>query len=336
MSRLLVENVTKRYGAHLAVDGISFAVEPGRIFGLLGPNGAGKTSTIRMIAYITSPDAGRVTFGGAAVGPETQQRMGYLPEERGLYRKMKVGEQLVYLGQLKGLSTAAARATARAWLDRFDARDWAGKRVEELSKGMQQKVQFIATILHDPDLLIFDEPFSGLDPINAALLQAIILELKAAGRTILFASHRMEQVEQLCDDIFLIAGGREVLHGPLRDVKRSFGRNTITVEFSGDDGFLDRLEDREAIRIRSRSAGHAEFRLLGETTARQVLETALHRVDDLYRFELNEPPLSEIFVMAVNGDRGIERSEDRESGRSDANRDEATPISQSSDPPIPQ
>ncbi len=333
MSRLVVENVTKRYGAHTAVDGVSFAVEPGRIFGVLGPNGAGKTSTIRMIAYITSPDEGRVTFGGEAVGPGSQQRMGYLPEERGLYRKMKVGEQLVYLGQLKGLSTADARAAARRWLDRFDARSWAGKRVEELSKGMQQKVQFVATILHEPDLLIFDEPFSGLDPINAALLQDIILELKEAGRTILFASHRMEQVEQLCDDLFLIADGREVLHGSLRDVKRSFGRNTVTVEFSGDDGFLDRLEDREAIRIRSRTAGHAEFRLVGETTARQVLETALSRVDDLYRFELNEPPLSEIFVMAVNGDRGSEGLEDRRTGLSGA---AVAPLPPSPDPSVPR
>ncbi len=330
MSRLVVDTVTKRYGAHLAVDGVSFAVEPGRIFGILGPNGAGKTSTIRMITYITSPDEGTVTFGGEAVGPASQQRMGYLPEERGLYRKMKVGEQLVYLGQLKGLSTGEARAAARSWLDRFDARDWAGKRVEELSKGMQQKVQFIATILHDPQLLIFDEPFSGLDPINAALLQDIILELREAGRTILFASHRMEQVEQLCDDIFLIAGGREVLHGPLRDVKRSFGKNTVTVEFSGDDGFLDRLEASGAIRVRSRTAGHAEFRLLGETTARQVLETALPSVDDLYRFELNEPPLSEIFVMAVSGDRGAGGSEERGTGRSDSTDEASSSLPQAS------
>jgi len=301
MSTLVVDSVTKRYGAFVAVDAVSFEVQPGRIFGVLGPNGAGKTSTIRMITYITTPDEGRITFGGEPVGPESQLRMGYLPEERGLYRKMKVGEQLVYLGQLKGLSTAAASAAARRWLDRFGAADWFGKRVDELSKGMQQKVQFIATILHDPDLLIFDEPFSGLDPINAALLKDIILELREEGRTILFASHRMEQVEQLCDDIFLIAKGREVLHGPLRDVKRSFGRNTVTVEFGGHDGWLDRLEEREAIRVRSRTAGHAEFRLLGETTSRQVLETALSHVDELYRFELNEPPLSEIFVMAVNG-----------------------------------
>jgi ABC-2 type transport system ATP-binding protein len=301
MAPLVVDSVTKRYGSYLAVDAVSFEVHPGRIFGVLGPNGAGKTSTIRMITYITTPDEGRITFGGEPVGPESQLRMGYLPEERGLYRKMKVGEQLVYLGQLKGLSTAEASAAARGWLDRFDASGWYGKRVDELSKGMQQKVQFIATILHDPELLIFDEPFSGLDPINAALLKDIILELREEGRTILFASHRMEQVEQLCDDIFLIAQGREVLHGALRDVKRSFGKNTVTVEFSGSDGWIDRLDGDGAIRVRSRTAGHAEFRLVGETTARRVLEAALPHVDNVYRFELNEPPLSEIFVMAVNG-----------------------------------
>ncbi len=301
MSVLAVDHVTKRYGSFVAVDGVSFEVEPGRIFGVLGPNGAGKTSTIRMITYITTPDEGRITFGGQTVGPETQLGMGYLPEERGLYRKMKVGEQLLYLAQLKGLSKAEASAAVRRWLDRFGTADWFGKRVDELSKGMQQKVQFIATILHDPQLLIFDEPFSGLDPINAALLKDIILELREAGRTILFASHRMEQVEQLCDDIFLIANGREVLHGSLRDIKRSFGKNTVTIEFSGGDGFLDRLEADGAIRLRSRSSGHAEFRLLDGTTARHVLETALPSLDEVYRFELNEPPLSEIFVMAVNG-----------------------------------
>ena len=301
MHPLVVDHVTKRYASVTAVDGVSFAAEPGRIFGLLGPNGAGKTSTIRMITYITTPDTGRVTFGGREVGPETQQRMGYLPEERGLYRKMKVGDQRVYLGQLKGLSTTDARAAARRWLERFDAASWYGKRVGELSKGMQQKIQFIATVLHDPDLLIFDEPFSGLDPLNARLLQDIVLELRDAGRTVLFASHRMEQVEQLCDDLFLIARGREVLHGPLREVKRAFGTNTVALAFSGDGAFLDRLEAEGHVRTLARSSGFAELRLLGGYPARAVLERALEHVDDVYRFELMEPPLSEIFVMAVNG-----------------------------------
>ncbi len=303
---LVVSGVTKRYGDFLAVDRVSFEAEPGRIFGVLGPNGAGKTSTIRMVTYITVPDEGRITFGGREVGPETQRVMGYLPEERGLYKKMRVGEQLVYLGQLKGLSTANASAAAKRWLDRLGAADWYGKKVEELSKGMQQKVQFIATVLHDPELCIFDEPFSGLDPINAALLQDIVLELREAGKTILFASHRMEQVEQLCDDLFLIARGREVLHGPLREVKRQFGKNTVNLSFTGSDAFLDALEGEGAVRILNRTSGSAEVRLLDGTPARAVAERALTTVDDLYRMELAEPPLSEIFVMAVNGQQPAE------------------------------
>jgi len=299
MHPLVVDRVTKRYGATVAVDRVSFTAEPGRIFGLLGPNGAGKTSTIRMITYITVPDEGRIAFGPETAGPGTQRVMGYLPEERGLYRKMKVGEQLVYLGQLKGLTTAEATAAARRWLDRFGGSDWYGKRVDELSKGMQQKVQFIATILHDPALCIFDEPFSGLDPINAALLKDIVLELRDAGRTILFASHRMEQVEQLCDDLFLIARGREVLHGPLREVKRQFGRDTVALVYDGDDAFLDALEAEGAIRVLHRGRGAAELRLTEGTPSRLVLDRALGSVDELYRFELTEPPLSEIFVAAV-------------------------------------
>lgn len=306
MHPLLLDHVTKRYGRLTAVDGVSFEVTPGRIFGLLGPNGAGKTTAIRMITYITAPDEGRITFGGREVGPETQAVMGYLPEERGLYRKMKVGEQLVFLAQLKGLSSADARAAARRWLERFGAPEWYGKKVEELSKGMQQKVQFIATILHEPQLLIFDEPFSGLDPINSALLKEIILELRDAGRTILFASHRMEQVEQLCDDIFLIARGREVLHGPLREVKRRFGTNTVSLAFSGDGRFLDTLAAAGAVRVLHRSSGAAELRLLDGTAPRAVLEHALAAGVDLSRFELMEPPLSEIFVMAVESGRAAE------------------------------
>jgi ABC-2 type transport system ATP-binding protein len=307
---VVTTGLTKRYGPVVALDRLDPEVPRGVVFGLLGPNGAGKTSTIRMITYITAPDEGRISFGGRTVGPETQRVMGYLPEERGLYRKMKVGEQLVYLGRLKGLTTAEATAAARRWLDRFDAADWYGKRVEELSKGMQQKVQFIATILHDPQLCIFDEPFSGLDPLNAALLKDIVLELREAGRTILFASHRMEQVEQLCDDLFLIARGHEVLHGPLREVKRRFGKNTVALSFSGDAGFLDQLTAEGAVRVLHRSTGSAEVRLLEGTSSRAVLERALASVDDLFRFELMEPPLSEIFVMAVSASEGLRMTTD--------------------------
>ena len=305
MSHLEVANVTKSYASTVAVDDVSFAAQPGRILGLLGPNGAGKTSTIRMITYITIPDSGAVRYDGKEVGAWSQQRMGYLPEERGLYKRLKVKEQLVYLGTLKGLSKAEATDKAEYWLDRFEALDWVDKKTEELSKGMQQKVQFIATLLHDPSLLIFDEPFSGLDPINSDLLRDIILELRRDDRTILFASHRMEQVEQLCDDICLMARGDIVLQGPLQKVKQDFGNNTIVLEFDGDDAFLDRLVEADAIRINTRSAHRAEFSLKGETRAQEVLQTAMAHTNDITRFERTAPPLSEIFVEVV-GEKEVE------------------------------
>ena len=296
---LCLENVTKRYGQTVAVDGVSFTAEPGRLVGLLGPNGAGKTSTIRMVTAITTPDAGRVTLGGEAVGPETQRRMGYLPEERGLYRKLRVGEQLVYLARLKGMDKAAATAAVRQWLERFDAGDWWGRKVEDLSKGMQQKVQFVATVVHEPDLVVLDEPFSGLDPINADVLEAVIGELREAGRTVLFASHRMEAVEALCDDVVLIARGRVVLSGPLREVKGRFGRDTVSLAWAGPDTWLDALAAEPGVRVLRRSAGAATLRLEGGTPPRRVLDAALAGVDELDRFEVHEPPLEEIFRQAV-------------------------------------
>lgn len=296
---LRLENVTKRYGQTLAVDRVSFTAEPGRLFGLLGPNGAGKTSTIRMIAHITAPDRGTITLGGEPVSPATQRRMGYLPEERGLYRKMRVGEQLVYLGQLKGMTASGAEKTAREWLDRFDAADWFGKKVEELSKGMQQKVQFVATVMHGPDLVILDEPFSGLDPINADLLQDTVAELRESGRTVLFASHRMEQVEQLCDDLCLIARGRVLLSGSLREVKRQFGRDTASLHWEGDGAFLDRLEASGAVSVLQRTGDTAMLRLAEGTPAREVLRAALDGSAEVDRFELHEPPLAEIFRRVV-------------------------------------
>jgi len=299
MAYLEVSNVTKHYGKTLAVDDVSFTAEPGRILGLLGPNGAGKTSTIRMITYIAVPDAGEIQYEGTQVGPWSQQRMGYLPEERGLYKRLRVKEQLVYLGTLKGLSRSTAAKRANRWLDRFDATDWADRKTEELSKGMQQKIQFIATLLHDPSLLIFDEPFSGLDPINAELLRDIILELRREDRTILFASHRMEQVEQLCDDICLMAEGDVVLDGPLSDIKEQFSKNTVVLEFAGDDAFLDSLEEEGLVRINTRSAHRAEVALTDGTPARQVLDWALSETDELYRYERVAPPLNEIFGEVV-------------------------------------
>ena len=295
---LRLENVTKRYGQTVAVDDVSFTAEPGRLFGLLGPNGAGKSSTIRMITYITTPDAGTVTFGGETAGPGTQRRMGYLPEERGLYKKMKVGEQLVYLAQLKGMETRAAERSVREWLDRFGASDWYGKRVDELSKGMQQKVQFVSTVAHDPDLCIFDEPFSGLDPINADVLQETIVELRERGKTVLFASHRMEQVERLCDDLCLISQGRVVLRGTVSEVKARYGRDTATVEFDGPAAWLDRLAEGGAVRVLTQSEGRAELRLAGGSP-NDVLAAALAGGVEVTQFGLHAPPLTEIFRTAV-------------------------------------
>lgn len=306
MALLEVKSVIKRYGPVTAVDRVSFSARQGRILGLLGPNGAGKTSTIRMITYITLPDAGKVTIGGRLVGAKSQQLMGYLPEERGLYKKMKVGEQLIYLARLKGLTRSEAEKAARRWLDRFDAEDWFDRETSALSKGMQQKVQFIATLLHDPKLLIFDEPFSGLDPINADLLREIILELKEENRTILFASHRMEQVERLCDDICLMSDGRVVLSGTLRAIKRSADRDTVKLSFDGESLFVDRLAREEKIRIVERGPHHVELRLQNGTTGREVLHAALENTREVTRFELVEPSMSEIFKTTVNGSNNQE------------------------------
>lgn len=299
MATLIVDHVHKTYGDTKAVNDVSFTAKPGRILGVLGPNGAGKTSTIRMITNMTIPDAGAVTYDGRTVGPWSQRRLGYLPEERGLYKDLRVREQLVYLGQLKGMRQKEAEARTQHWLERFEAADWGNMKTDELSKGMQQKVQFIATLLHDPSLLIFDEPFSGLDPINSDLLRDIILELRRDDRTILFASHRMEQVEQLCDDICLVAKGQVVLQGALREIKQQFGKNTIIVGFEGDDAFLDQLEAAGAVRIHTRSTHRAEMRLLNGTSPRAVLNATLEAVDELHHFERVEPPLSEIFVDVV-------------------------------------
>ena len=311
MAVLSVEQVTKRYDELVAVDAVSFKARSGRILGLLGPNGAGKTSIIRMITHITAPDAGHILLNGRTVGSWSQQHMGYLPEERGLYKKMTVKDQLVYLAQLKGLSKAKALGRIRHWLDRFSASDWADKRTDGLSKGMQQKVQFIATILHDPSLLIFDEPFSGLDPLNANLLKEVVLELKSENRTILFASHRMEQVEQICDDICLISNGRIVLQGTLREVKRRFGKDTVVLKYRGSDAFLDVLEREGRVHVHRRGGQHAEVRLLNGTPGRRLLEEAMRHTDEIYHYELVEPPLDEIFVSVLQEDAPSVSSSER-------------------------
>ncbi len=293
-----VENVTKAFGNNTAVNDVSFNVEKGRIFGLLGPNGAGKTTTIRMINHILTPDTGIITINGQLSSPITQKMIGYMPEERGLYKKMKVGEQLLYLTQLKGMTTSAAKKAIDFWLDRFDATDWKKKEVGELSKGMSQKIQFIATIAHNPDIYIFDEPFSGLDPINSETLKEVIIGLKEEGKTILFSTHRMEQVEQMCDDICLFNNGKAVLQGDLRKVKSSFGENTINLEFSGDGSFLDQLEN---VRINNRSTNFAEIRVLNDQPMQKILELAMQHAE-IHKYERVEPSLNEIFISTVGED----------------------------------
>ena len=303
MAILDVRNITKRFGEFTAVDRVSFSVEPGRIFGILGPNGAGKTTSIRMMNYITIPDEGEITIKGMPVGRETQPLIGYMPEERGLYKKMKVGEHLIYLAQLKGMGTTEAKKALRYWLERFEAIDWIKKEVGELSKGMQQKIQFIATIVHDPDIYIFDEPFSGLDPINSELLKQVILELKSNGKTIIFSTHRMEQVEQMCDDIVLYNLGRTILQGKVQDIKQSFGKRTVILEFDGDAGFLDELP---GLHFNNRSNRFVEFTPENESMIRPILEKAMASVD-VHRFERVYPSLHEIFIESVKNDLHVLR-----------------------------
>ena len=298
MAVIEVNEVSKTFGKNKAVDDVSFSVEKGRIFGLLGPNGAGKTTTIRMINYIMIPDSGEITINGIKAGSETQKLIGYMPEERGLYKKMKVHEQLMYLSELKGMGHKEANKAIDYWLERFNASDWKKKEISELSKGMSQKIQFIATIAHDPDLYIFDEPFSGLDPINSEMLKEIIIELKNMGKTILFSTHRMEQVEQMCDDICLFNNGKAVLKGNLREIKASFGQNTIMLEFEGDGSFLDDLED---VRINNRSTNFAEIRVLNGQNMQNILTHALKSVQ-IHKFERVEPTLNEIFISTVGED----------------------------------
>ncbi len=291
-----VNNIVKRYGSFTAVDGVSFKVPEGKIFGVLGPNGAGKTTTIRMINFITVPDEGQVLIKGEPAGPQSQQVIGYLPEERGLYKKMKVGEQLLYLARLKGMSDRDARKSLQYWLERFKADGWVKKELGELSKGQQQKIQFISTIAHDPEICIFDEPFSGLDPINSELLREVIIELNRKGKTILFATHRMEQVEQMCDEICLFNEGGLLLTGALSEIKRSFGANTVKIEFTGDGRFIDELKN---VRVNNRSSNFAEIRLLDGVTEQDILQESIKHVQ-LTHFEFVQPSLNEIFITTVN------------------------------------
>jgi ABC-2 type transport system ATP-binding protein len=288
--------VTKAYENKVAVGNLSLSIEAGQMFGLLGPNGAGKTSSIRMMMGITMPDSGQVNLFDRPFERRSLERVGYLPEERGLYKKMKVLDQLVFFGQLHGLAAEEAQRRAVNWAGRMEISGALHKKTEELSKGMQQKVQFIATLLHDPGLIVMDEPFSGLDPVNAVLVEKTLLELKAQGKAILFSTHRMEQVEKLCDSICLINNGKAVLAGNLREIKSRYERDHVIVEFEGDSAFLNSTEIAEARNF----SGHAEIKLKPHGDAQKLLHEATAAAT-IYRFELVEPSLEEIFIETVGG-----------------------------------
>jgi ABC-2 type transport system ATP-binding protein len=288
--------VTKAYQSKVAVDHLSLSIEAGQMFGLLGPNGAGKTSSIRMMMGITMPDSGRVELFGKRFDRASLDRVGYLPEERGLYKKMKVLDQLVFFGQLHGLSAEEANKRALDWTRRLEIADSLDKKTQELSKGMQQKIQFIATLLHDPGLVVMDEPFSGLDPVNATLLQDALLDLKSKGKAILFSTHRMDQVEKLCDSICLIDHGVAVLSGKVREIKSRYERDRVVVEFEGSDEFLKSDEIAEATNY----SGHAQIKLKPHGDSQKLLHLAASMAT-IYRFELVEPSLEEIFIQTVGG-----------------------------------
>ncbi|MDF2851430.1 MULTISPECIES: ABC transporter ATP-binding protein [Sphingobacterium] len=236
---LEINHVTKDYANHRALDDVSIQIPKGKIFGLLGPNGAGKTSLIRIINQITAPDSGEILFNGEALGPQHIAQIGYLPEERGLYKKMKIGDQMLYLAQLKGLSKREALARIQDWCQRLDITSWLDKKIEDLSKGMQQKVQFVATVIHQPQLIILDEPFSGFDPVNANIIKEQILRLNQEGATIIFSTHRMETVEELCDNIALINRSKKILDGSVQAIKKEYRNQTYRLEYTAnEDNFL--------------------------------------------------------------------------------------------------
>ena len=306
MNIVQVENVSKHFGDFKAVDNVSFAIEKGSVYGLLGPNGAGKTTTIRMIMDIIAPDSGKITFSKNRQSSDFADQIGYLPEERGLYRKMKVKDVILFMAELRGMERADASDEIDRWLQKMDLTEWQNKKIEELSKGMAQKIQFIATVIHKPELIILDEPFSGLDPINMTLLKDLMLELNADGATIIFSTHIMEQAEKLCEKICLINAGTIVLEGDLREIKKSFGRGSVEIEYSGNveliknSPFVDRFNDfGQYVEIKLNAPEHYTPLL------RELVEASVN----ITRFELMEPTLHEIFVQSVGGDRGISDAE---------------------------
>ncbi len=297
MRVLEVDNVNKSFGKFKAVNEVSFNIDQGSVFGLLGPNGAGKTTTIRMIMNIIMPDSGKVSILGKTDYDESSPFIGYLPEERGLYRKMKVGELLLFLTELKEMNKKEAKKEIDYWLDRMELTEWKKKKIEELSKGMQQKIQFIGTIVHKPKLLILDEPFSGLDPINTNLIKDIMVELKGKGTTIIFSTHQMESAEKLCEEIFLINKGNNVLSGKLRDIKEKIGKKNIQMDYEGKDDFL---LNPKLVRKHDNYGNYVEIQLEEGADPQELLQIAMQTAR-INKFEIKEPSLNEIFIETVKG-----------------------------------
>jgi ABC-2 type transport system ATP-binding protein len=296
-----VNEVTKRFAGHVAVHGLTLNVPRGAVYGLLGPNGAGKTTTIRMIMSIILPDEGTIAlFGGRGSGKDLSHRIGYLPEERGLYKKMRVLDLLVFLAEIKGVARSQARRSAQEWLGRLDLGDWAMKKADALSKGMQQKVQFIGTVLHQPELLILDEPFAGLDPVNSQIMKDTVVELARAGTTVLFSTHIMEQAEKLCDSVCIIARGKLVVNGALAEVKRRHGGSHVIVAVERGGPEVQRVfEDRSLIAKADDYGNYAELELTAGADPQRVLRDLVRADAAVTRFEIAEPTLHKIFIDLV-------------------------------------
>jgi len=305
VSILSIEHVYKSFKDVHAVQDLNLELPPGVIFGLLGPNGAGKTTAIRMVMDIIIPDKGKISLMGKLNSQELRDNVGYLPEERGLYKKMKVGELISFLAEMKGVKPSASKNLIRLWMERFELIEWIDKKVEELSRGMQQKIQFISTVIHNPKLIILDEPFTGLDPVNTELIKDIMLEQKNSGATIIFSTHLMDQVEKLCDSICLINDGRTVLSGELREIKKQFRKNNIRMEFEGEAKFL---QDKKLVSSFKQHEKYMEIRPAENATIQHILKAAIQEVD-ISLFEIMEPSLNEIFIQTVTKKEGEEINE---------------------------
>ena len=295
---LLLEDVSKSFGSFQAIKDLSMEVREGALFGFLGANGAGKTTTMRMILDLFRPDSGQITWNGSEVREVPRHMWGYLPEERGLYPKMRVDEQLLFLARLNGLSKQDAEKALAEWLERFQIESNRKKKIEELSKGNQQKVQFLATILHDPDILVMDEPFSGLDPVNAQVLKEAFLEMHRRGKTIIFSTHQLEQAEELCQDIVIINKGQSVVQGSVRDVKRQQGRNVVRLKLDNDPD-VPWLDTLEGVQVTKRREDYIEMHMQANLNPNVIVEAALRHGGIISRFEMVEPPLTDIFIELV-------------------------------------